>query len=112
MNTMYFTGTGRLQINDAGEPSEVPFEREAIRGIISVKEDTEIRFANAPSIYAKAGDLLISFYENVFPHQVIVIHNDQWSENIEAYNVEQQKIKEEWAKQKQKCYEENCAEEV
>lgn len=101
MNTLYITNTGRVMLNEQG--NIVPFEhtREAIDRIIMLKEDTKIITVHDDKediLEAKAGDLVISFYESRFPHKLIVVNNPEWKENLAAYEEAEQKAKEEWAK--------------
>ena len=105
MNTIYITDTGRVCIDDAGKVKNVNTCREAINKIIRLTEDAHIVYNSGKCNIekdAKAGDIVITFYETSFPNKVVVINNDEWSENLIAYDKEQQALKEKWASEN-KC---------
>lgn len=103
MNTLYITNTGTVMLDENNKPGSFESTREGISRIFYLKEDTKIyvnREGQEQELDAKAGDLVISFYESEFPHKIIVINSDEWKENLEAYEAAMQKRKEEWAKEK------------
>lgn len=101
MNTLYITRGGRVMLDQDNNPVNTSSDRVAINDIYLLNEDTKIisfdKDNNKIEKTGKAGDLVISFWENEFPHRIIVVSNDEWKENIETYNTEEQKRKEEWA---------------
>lgn len=101
MSTLYLTNSGRILINENGEAKSFDCTREAIRSIFRIEEDMNIVYFTGEKkveLTAKAGDVVVTFYEGTFPNPVIVVSNDMWRENLETYEDEQQRIKEEWAK--------------
>jgi hypothetical protein len=106
MNTLYITSTGTISLNENNKVLPVSSTRNAISRIYSIKEDTNIVWNNGPEtkeIKAKPGDIVVDFYEEAFPHKVIVVDCPEWRENIEAWENEEQKIKEKWAECKGEC---------
>ena len=101
MSTLYLTNSGRILINENGEAKSFDCAREAIKDIFRIEEDMNIVYSMGEKkveLTAKAGDVVVTFYEGTFPNPVIVVSNDMWRENLKAYEDEQQRIKEEWAK--------------
>ena len=79
-----------------------PFDcsRGSVDNVFLVKEDTKVVFERGEyktELEAKAGDVVVTFYEKQFPNKVIVVNNEQWKENLETYEAWEQKQKEEWA---------------
>ena len=82
-----------------------PFDcsRGSVDNVFLVKEDTKVVFERGEyktELEAKAGDVVVTFYEKQFPNKVIVVNNEQWKENLETYEAWEQKQKEEWAEKK------------
>ena len=75
-------------------------DREAIQRIWRVKEDCKIKAVFGEETFekdAKAGDIVMTFYEKDYPNKMIVIRSDEWNENLAAYDVKVQALKEKWA---------------
>lgn len=101
MNTLYISRSGRIMLDENNNPKPFDSSRNSIDDIYFVKEDTKVVFnrgENKSEVEAKAGDIVVTFYENQFPNRVIVVNSEQWKENLEAYEAYEQKMKEEWAK--------------
>lgn len=68
--------------------------REAIDRVFLVKEEMKFRNTkqdgSVQEIDVKPGDILIKFYESVFPNNWIVVNSNEWKENIETYNKKQE----------------------
>ena len=79
---------------------------EELPSIVSIYEKGDKK----TTVDCKAGDIVITFYEKEFPNPVIVVNNEQWEENINTYETNEQKRKEEWAAKQKECCEccENC----
>lgn len=100
MNTLYITNTGRVLLDENGKAISQDTNREAIDSVMLLKEATHIEYTKRDqitSIDAKAGDIVITFYENEFPNKIIIVENEQWKENIETYEAKEQEKKEQWA---------------
>ena len=100
MNTLYITYTGKVMLDEQG--NVIPFDTdiESIRNISLLKEDTKVVYKAGDineTIEAKAGDIVITFYRDDFPHPVIVVKSNEWKDNLEDYRAKEQKRKEEWA---------------
>lgn len=111
MNTLYISGTGRIMLDENNNPKSFNRSRASIDDIFFIKEDTKVVFDRGEykaELEAKAGDIVVTFYEEQFPNRVIVVNNEQWKENLEAYKVWEQKQKEEWAEKKSDPCCENC----
>ena len=75
-------------------------EREAISRIVKITEDCTVTLGyrdddkeRTETKEAKAGDLLIIFYDSDFPHKFILVENDEWVENIDAYTKKMEMLK-------------------
>ena len=111
MNTLYISRTGRIMLDENNNPKPFDRSRASIDDIFFIKEDTKVVFDRGEykaELEAKAGDIVVTFYEEQFPNRVIVVNNEQWKENLEAYAVWEQKQKEEWAEKKSDPCCENC----
>ena len=100
MNTIYITETGRLSIND-GNPKPVEPSRNSVSNVFLIKEDSKVICSYGGQDYefdAKAGNVLVTFYEKRFPNRVILIDSKEWSDNLIKHEEYEQQLKEEWAK--------------
>ena len=101
MNTLYVTNGGRVMLDQDNNPINFSRDRQAVDDVYLLKEDTKIlsfdKDGNKYEKIGKAGDIVITFWEDEFPHRIIVVSNNEWRDNIETYNVKEQKRKEEWA---------------
>lgn len=103
MNTLYFTTSGKILIDDSGSPHSVESSRGAVSSIYLIKDDTTVVFeqnGDRKEAFAKAGDIVICFYEDKFPNKVVIVNNQEWKENIETYDAVMQIQKEKWASEK------------
>lgn len=103
MNTLYITRSGRILVDESGTPHITESSREAISSLYLIKEETKIVFVKdeeKKEIIANPGDIVINFYEDKFPNKVLIISNQEWKENIEAYENYLQDEKERWASSK------------
>lgn len=103
MNTLYITGSGRIMLDENNNPSSVERSRTSIDDVYYIKEDTKVVFNRGEyktEVEAKAGNIVVVFYEKEFPNRVIVVDSEPWRENLEAYEAWEQKQKEEWAAKK------------
>lgn len=101
MNTLYISRTGRIMLDENNSPKPFDRSRGSIDDVFFIKEDTKIVFERGETkteLEAKAGDIVVTFYEEQFPNRVIVVDSKQWKENLEAYETYEQQMKEEWAK--------------
>lgn len=101
MNTLYISRTGRIMLDENNSPKPFDRSRGSVDDVFFIKEDTKIVFERGETkseLEAKAGDIVVTFYEEQFPNKVIVVNNEQWKENLETYEAWEQKRNEEWAK--------------
>ena len=111
MNTLYISRTGRIMLDENNNPKPFDRSRASIDDIFFIKEDTKVVFDRGEykaELEAKAGDIVVTFYEEQFPNRVIVVNSEQWKENLETYEAWEQKRKEEWAEKKSDPCCENC----
>jgi len=108
MKTLYLTYRAGLTVDsDNNTVSEMKSDRTSIGDVYLIKEDMHVVTGNnnpgdtenyiGEQFDAKAGDLLITFYEQKFPHKFVLVHSDEWKENIETYNKITQEEAEKWA---------------
>jgi hypothetical protein len=103
MNTLYITRSGRILLDENNTPKSFDRSRSSIDDVFFIKEDTKVVFERGEykaELDAKAGDIVVTFYEEHFPNRVIVVNNEQWKENLETYEAWEQIQKEEWAAKK------------
>lgn len=104
MNTLYITNGGRVMLDQDNNPVNFSRDLQAIDDVYLLNEDTKIisfdKDDNKSEKIGKAGDIVVSFWKNEFPHRIIIVSNNEWKENIETYNAAEQKRKEEWASKK------------
>ena len=103
MKNLYITTRGAITLKENGIPEFVDSERQGIEYIYSISEDTHIIY-DRPNKHieldAKAGDILVTFYNSIFETPVILINSKEWLENLKKYKEEEQRRKEEWAANK------------
>lgn len=99
MKTLYITDSGTVMLDeDKQSVSSCKSQREAIQRIFTVTEDTHIVIENYNNtkdkveLDAKANDIIIIFYEECYPHGVIVVNSPEWNENMTAYNTKMETI--------------------
>ena len=108
MKTIYLTYKSGIIVDPENDTvSELKNNRNAVGDVYLITEDIHVVTGNNNSgdtenytdeqFDAKAGDLLITFYEQRFPHKFVLVHNDEWKENIESYDKITQEEKEKWA---------------
>ena len=106
MNNLYVTLRGAVKVED-GVPAFIEPSRSAINSVYLLKEDTHIVYDRSNKHYeldGKAGDILVTFYDTMFVVPMILVHSQEWADNITNYEDEEQKRKEEWAKGKAQSY--------
>lgn len=87
-------GCSTLELDtEALNASPLFSDREAISRIHLITEDGEVIYKGESIGTAKAGDIIISFYEDSFPHRCIIVNSEQWKENIETYKAKQEENK-------------------
>lgn len=104
MKTFYITRTGKLMLDENNKVENRYADPRSIDDVYMMDEDTKIVYplenGETGEIEAKAGDIVVTFYESKFPNRVVVVSSDKWSENIKTYKDWEQRRKEEWAAEK------------
>lgn len=75
----------------------------AVDHVYLVDKDQIAYFQNGDTVTPvdiKAGQIIVTFYDDVYPHRYIVVDSTEWAENIKAAKAEEQHQKEEWAARK------------
>lgn len=100
MKNLFITERGAIEMVN-NEPKYKNSDRNAIDNVYLITEDTHIVYnrydGKRIELNAEAGDILIKFYESTFSSPIIIVHSEEWKNNILAYNEAEQKRKEEWA---------------
>lgn len=117
MKTLYITPKASAAIDtELNDVFDLPSDREGISRLYLIKEAMHVVIGNGEckeEFDVEPGDILIKFYEDIFPHKAIVVKSAEWKENLECYDSEMQRRKEEWAKNKANecpCCGDCCAE--
>ena len=109
MKTLYLTYRNGVVVDQENATvSELKSSRTAVGDVYLIEEDIHVvtgtnnivgntEHYGGEQFDAKAGDLLITFYEQKFPHKFVLVHSDEWKENIETYNKITQEEAEKWA---------------
>ena len=109
MKTLYLTYRNGVVVDQENATvSELKSRRTAVGDVSLIEEDIHVITGNSniskdiehytgEQFDAKVGDILISFYEQKFPHKFVLLHSDEWKENIETYNKISQEEAEKWA---------------
>ena len=64
--------------------TDVYFAREAISRIVRIEEDCLVK-SEDKVVEAKSGDILIIFYERLFPNRFVIVKSNEWLENLDTY---------------------------
>lgn len=89
-----FSKNGYSPIMITKEPFDIQSiaaDRIAISNVVVVKDDCHVKTENG-FIEAKKGDIVLTFYEELFPNKVVVITSEKWLENINTYNVAMEEL--------------------
>lgn len=88
-----FSKSGYTPMMITKEPFDVQpvaSDRMAISSVILAKEDCHVKTENG-YIEAKKGDIILTFYEDIFPNKTVVVTSEKWIENINTYNAVMEK---------------------
>lgn len=103
MKTLYLTQSGNICIDDeTNKPTPFYSKVESIRNIYLITEPTKIVYGDengTEELYAEEDDIVIVFYRHDFKHHIVIAKSSGWVENIKDYDEQEQKRKEEWAKE-------------
>lgn len=89
-----FSKNGYSPIMITKEPFDIQSiaaDRMAISNMVAVKDDCHVKTENG-FIEAKKGDIVLTFYEELFPNKVVVITSEKWLENINTYNAAMEEL--------------------
>lgn len=101
MKTLYITRGNNIVVDTENNTvGRISCERTAIDDLYRVKEPMHVVYQRGEykrEADVVPGDLVITFYENDFLHQMIVVKNSDWAGTLDAYEKRQQEEKERWA---------------
>ena len=104
MKTLYITRGNNIVVdNETKDCDRLHSARQAIDYIYFAKEPMHIVYGYEGEKYeidCDANDIVICFYEDSFKHKLVVVKNDQWVENLLAYEKKEQEDKLRWAEAK------------
>lgn len=104
MKTLYVTrGNNILVDNETKECSKMTEERQGIDAIYVAKEPMHVVYGynnENENVDVEPGDIILKFYVEDFKKKIVVVKNQDWVSNIEAYNKKMQEQKERWASSK------------
>lgn len=107
MKTLYVTQGSNILINpDDNTADKIESSPVSIDRVYLIEEPTHIVYGYGEThIEADAdkGDLVVVFYNREFDNRMIVVKNEQWTENIVEFYRKEQEEKERWAASKCEC---------
>jgi hypothetical protein len=115
MNKWYLTAGSNLMLNQETDRCyNVTDCYTNINCCYIAPEDCTLYFNNSvtdgPVQYeVKKGQVVLTFYKDTLPHQIVILDSDKFKENLQFYMDEMQKEKERWAADKTKCASENTS---
>lgn len=79
-----------------------PINRDVSRidSMYMIDEDQALCVQDGDKVVKKdvhPGDIVVIFYDDNFPNKTIIVHSDEWVENIKADRAAEQMRKEKWA---------------
>lgn len=86
MKTLVITGTYNAVLFDPDtlDLKSVDGDRTALSRIYKIDEDCQVKYDDE-IVNVKAGQIVVTFYEDIFPHKVIIVDNSDWIENLNVY---------------------------
>lgn len=112
MKTLYITRGNNIVVDTENNTVDrLTCARTAIDDLFRVKEPMHVVYQRGEykrEMDVEPGDLIITFYDNEFLHQVIVVKNSDWAETLDAYEKAEQKRKEDWAAKELHKLAESC----
>lgn len=103
MNTLYITTSGQVLLDENNKVSPKYRDRNSVDDVYYLDNDTKIVYKKGETdveLEGKAGDIVVTFYESKFPNRVVIVRNEEWSENLKTYKEIEEKEKAEWAAKK------------
>lgn len=101
MKTLYITRGNNIVVDTENNTVDrISCDRTAIDDLYRIKEPMHVIYQRGEykrEADVVPGDLVITFYDNDFLHQMIVVKNSDWAETLDAYEKQQQEEKERWA---------------
>ena len=104
MKTLYLTrGANILVDQENNKATRIDSARQGIDYIYLVEEPMHVVYGcgeKHQETDAEKGDIIVTFYNDTFKNELIVVKNEQWRENLNLYNKKIQEEKERWAAKK------------
>jgi len=112
MKTFYISrGSNILVDPETNTCDRISSDRQSIESIYLVKEPMHVVYGYGEQhkeVDVDTDDIIVTFYSEDYNTRMVVVHNDEWADNIKTYNRKRQEEKERWAQEKQ-CQECECA---
>lgn len=110
MKTLYLTRGSNIVVDtENNTANRLSSERQGIDYIYLADEPMHVVFGfedEHEEVDVEKGDIIVTFYSDVFKKQMIVVKNEDWLNNLTEYRKQEQEEKERWAKSKKIC--EDC----
>lgn len=105
MKTFYLTyGSNNIIIDpETNSADRLECARTGINNVYLVKEPMHVVYGykdEQKEFDVDADDIIVTFYSEDFTTHAIVVKNEEWVNNIKAYNKARQEEKERWAETK------------
>lgn len=101
MKTLYVTRGSNIMVDQENNTADrLSSSRNAIEYIYLIKEPIHVVYGYGEykrEVDAEPGDIVVTFYDNVFKNQIVVVKNADWVENLTLFEKEEQEEKERWA---------------
>lgn len=117
MKTLYISTNNNILIDTENNTcNTLKRSRQGIDDIFLVKEPMHVIYGYNDKHHeadVEPNDIIVTFYADEFDKRMIVVKNEDWANNLIAYEKKEQEEKERWAKsQAEKCCDcDNCAKE-
>lgn len=114
MKTLYITGGSNIVVDsDNNYCNRYERTRSAIDDVYLVKEPMHVVYGfgeKHKEVDVEPNDIIVTFYTDEFDTKMIVVKNEDWTNNLLAFEKKQQEEKERWAAEKadEGCNCESC----
>lgn len=92
---------------DNADIQPIKSQRNACNRVYIVPEDMHFKYVGVDSseeFDVKAGDILIAFWDEDFPHKYVKVTSKEWKENLDNYN----RIQNEYEEKCKNCGDKSC----
>ena len=104
MKTLYISGNSNIVIDQENNScNKLERCRQGIDDIFLIKEPMHVVYGYGEKHHeadVEPNDIVITFYGDEFDTRMIVVKNEDWANNLIAYDKKMQEQKERWAAEK------------